>query len=40
MSGVSKIEIRETTQDRLSLMKAQKQLPQRSRVQALSLLNS
>lgn len=40
MSGVSKIEIHETAQDLLQLMKAQKHLPQRSRVQALYLLKS
>lgn len=40
MSGVSKIEIHETAEDLWQLMKAQKHLRQRSRVQALYLLKS
>ncbi|NER84658.1 MAG: IS630 family transposase, partial [Leptolyngbya sp. SIO1D8] len=40
MSGVSKIEIHEAAKDLLQLMKEQKQLRQRSRIQALYLLKS
>lgn len=40
MSGVSKIEIRESSEALLALMKQQKKLPMRERVQALYLLKS